>query len=120
MGSLGISASSTTELDMRKIVRHPMARHAARTKGQKSDILSIAAVVSFMKWPLIFSYRASGRTQSLKLEMIDSLFKLVSDKVDEGIELVHAISKKRHRHICCGPYSPSSFGNLTVRAVYRV
>ncbi|PPS16127.1 hypothetical protein GOBAR_AA04449 [Gossypium barbadense] len=43
------------------------------------------AVFSFMKWPLISSYRASGRTQSLKLEMIDSLFKPVSDKVDEGI-----------------------------------
>ncbi|PPS10060.1 hypothetical protein GOBAR_AA10587 [Gossypium barbadense] len=199
---------------------------------EQSDIPSIAAVVSFMKWPLISSYRASGRTQSLKLEMIDSLFKPVSDKMDEGIvrllykdgvsksqfnqvlnieldqvikackfldkswnpkfvvivaqknhhakffqqgspdnvspgtvidnkvyhprnndfylcahtgmigtkrpthyhvllgqigfsvddlqELVHAISKKCHKHICCGPYSPSSFGNFTVRAVYRV
>ncbi|PPR90599.1 hypothetical protein GOBAR_AA30079 [Gossypium barbadense] len=280
-GSLGIPASSATESDTRKIVRHPMARRAAGTKGQmnnlseydivthcmaltrvkyqcftilllkinaklgelnsmlvieqtpsipvvskvptiilgmdalfgspeQSDIPSIAAMVGFMKWPLISSYRASGHTRSLKLEMIDSLFKLVSDKVDEGIvrkafldfytslgkrkpdqiiifrdgvsksqfnqgfsdnvwpgtiidnkvchprnndfylwahtgmigtarpthyhvllgqigfsaddlqELVYAMSKKRHRHICCGPYSLSSFGNFTVRAVYRV
>ncbi|PPS13008.1 hypothetical protein GOBAR_AA07649 [Gossypium barbadense] len=195
---------------------------------KQPNIPSIAAVVSFMKWPLISSYRASARTQSLKLEMIDSLFKLVSDKVDKGIvrkafldfytslgkrkpdqiiifrdgvsksqfnqilnieldqknhhtkffqqgsldnvspgtiinnkichpknndfylcahtgmigttrpthyhvllgqigfsaddlqELVHAISKKHHRHICCGPYSLSSFGNFIVRVVYRV
>ncbi|XVF46380.1 hypothetical protein PTKIN_Ptkin03bG0022300 [Pterospermum kingtungense] len=51
----------------------------------QSDVPSIAAVVSSRHWPLISRYRASVRTQSPKLEMIDSLFKRVSDKEDEGI-----------------------------------
>ncbi|XP_030520851.1 protein argonaute 4-like [Rhodamnia argentea] len=51
----------------------------------QSDIPSIAAVVSSRQWPLISRYRASVRTQSPKVEMIDNLFKKVSDKVDEGI-----------------------------------
>lgn len=42
-------------------------------------------MVSSRQWPLISRYRASVRTQSPKLEMIDSLFKKVSDKEDEGI-----------------------------------
>lgn len=50
-----------------------------------SDIPSIAAVVSSRQWPLISRYRATVRTQSPKVEMIDSLFKKVSDKEDEGI-----------------------------------
>ncbi|KAG8501612.1 hypothetical protein CXB51_003939 [Gossypium anomalum] len=40
-----------------------------------SDVLSIAAMVSSRWWPLISSYGASGRTQYLKLKMIDSFFK---------------------------------------------
>ncbi|KAI3894698.1 hypothetical protein MKX03_031628 [Papaver bracteatum] len=51
----------------------------------QSDVPSIAAVVSSREWPLISKYRASVRTQSPKVEMIDSLFKKVSDTVDEGI-----------------------------------
>lgn len=51
----------------------------------QSDVPSIAAVVSSRKWPLISRYRASVRTQSPKVEMIDSLFKKVSDTEDEGI-----------------------------------
>ncbi|KAL5722545.1 Protein argonaute 4B [Ranunculus cassubicifolius] len=51
----------------------------------QSDIPSIAAVVGSRQWPLISRYRASVRTQSPKVEMIDSLFKKVSDTVDEGI-----------------------------------
>ncbi|XVE79725.1 hypothetical protein DITRI_Ditri14bG0080200 [Diplodiscus trichospermus] len=50
-----------------------------------SDVPSIAAVVSSRQWPSISRYRASVRTQSPKLEMIDSLFKGVSEKEDEGI-----------------------------------
>lgn len=49
------------------------------------DVPSIAAVVSSRQWPLISRYRASVRTQSPKVEMIDSLFKKVSDKDDTGI-----------------------------------
>ncbi|MBA0764027.1 hypothetical protein Gotri_013403 [Gossypium trilobum] len=52
----------------------------------QSDIPSIAAVVSSRQWPLISRYRASVRTQSPKLEMIDSLFKKVSDKEDEDAD----------------------------------
>ncbi|XVF68614.1 hypothetical protein PTKIN_Ptkin11bG0015700 [Pterospermum kingtungense] len=50
----------------------------------QSDVPSIAAVVSSRHWPSVSRYRASVRTQSPKLEMMDSLFKPVSDK-DEGI-----------------------------------
>ncbi|BAT92390.1 hypothetical protein VIGAN_07109600 [Vigna angularis var. angularis] len=42
-------------------------------------------VVSSMEWPLISKYRACVRTQSPRVEMIDNLFKKVSDGVDEGI-----------------------------------
>ncbi|XP_037412673.1 protein argonaute 4A isoform X1 [Triticum dicoccoides] len=41
----------------------------------QSDIPSIAAVVGSREWPLVSKYRASVRSQSPKLEMIDSLFK---------------------------------------------
>ncbi|OVA13774.1 Argonaute/Dicer protein [Macleaya cordata] len=51
----------------------------------QSDVPSIAAVVSSRQWPFISRYRASVRTQSPKVEMIDSLFKKVSDTEDEGI-----------------------------------
>ncbi|XP_057441491.1 protein argonaute 4-like [Lotus japonicus] len=51
----------------------------------QSDIPSIAAVVSSREWPLISKYRACVRTQSPKVEMIDNLFKQVSEKEDEGI-----------------------------------
>jgi eukaryotic translation initiation factor 2C len=42
-------------------------------------------VVSSRQWPLISKYRASVRTQSPKVEMIDSIFKRVSETEDEGI-----------------------------------
>ncbi|CAI0397258.1 unnamed protein product [Linum tenue] len=51
----------------------------------QSDIPSIAAVVSSRHWPLISRYRASVRTQSPRVEMIDSLYKRVSDTKDDGI-----------------------------------
>ncbi|CAN4099094.1 unnamed protein product [Withania somnifera] len=51
----------------------------------QSDVPSIAAVVSSRQWPSISRYRASVRTQSPKVEMIDNLFKRVSDTEDDGI-----------------------------------
>ncbi|XP_047325590.1 protein argonaute 4A [Impatiens glandulifera] len=51
----------------------------------QSDIPSIAAVVGSRQWPQISRYRACVRTQSPKVEMIDSLFKPISDKEDDGI-----------------------------------
>nr|GLL37597.1 protein argonaute 4-like [Ipomoea trifida] len=51
----------------------------------QTDVPSIAAVVSSRQWPLISRYRASVRTQSAKVEMIDNLFKRVSDTQDDGI-----------------------------------
>ncbi|KAI3440909.1 uncharacterized protein J3R85_002940 [Psidium guajava] len=51
----------------------------------RSDMPSIAAVVGSLSWPLISRYRASVRTQSPKVEMIDSLFKPLADGVDDGI-----------------------------------
>ncbi|KAL0370296.1 UNVERIFIED_CONTAM: protein argonaute 4 [Sesamum angustifolium] len=51
----------------------------------QSDIPSIAAVVSSRQWPSISRYRACVRTQSPKVEMIDNLYKRVSDAEDDGI-----------------------------------
>ncbi|XP_058081084.1 protein argonaute 16-like [Magnolia sinica] len=51
----------------------------------QSDIPSIAAVVGSRAWPLISRYRASVRTQSPKVEMIDSLFKPLANGQDDGI-----------------------------------
>nr|XP_010943243.1 protein argonaute 16 [Elaeis guineensis]XP_029116515.1 protein argonaute 16 [Elaeis guineensis] len=51
----------------------------------RSDIPSIAAVVGSRYWPLISRYRASVRTQSPKLEMIDSLYKPQANGQDDGI-----------------------------------
>lgn len=50
-----------------------------------ADVPSIAAVVSSRHWPLISRYRASVRSQSPKVEMIDGLFKPGSDNNDSGI-----------------------------------
>nr|CAD1829069.1 unnamed protein product [Ananas comosus var. bracteatus] len=50
----------------------------------QSDVPSIAAVVSSRQWPLISKYRASVRTQSPKVEMIDSLFR-PTENDDQGI-----------------------------------
>ncbi|KAK6928958.1 Argonaute, linker 1 domain [Dillenia turbinata] len=54
------------------------------SEGQ-SDVPSIAAVVSSRQWPLISRYRACVRTQSPKVEMIDNLFKPISNEADTGI-----------------------------------
>ncbi|ONK70265.1 uncharacterized protein A4U43_C05F31950 [Asparagus officinalis] len=50
----------------------------------RADIPSIAAVVGSRQWPLISRYRASVRSQSPKLEMIDCLYKPHSNG-DDGI-----------------------------------
>ncbi|XP_020274159.1 protein argonaute 4B-like [Asparagus officinalis] len=69
-----VSASPTIILGMD--VSHGSPGH--------SDVPSIAAVVSSRQWPSISRYRASVRTQSPKVEMIDSLFK-PSGSDDDGI-----------------------------------
>lgn len=51
----------------------------------RSDIPSIAAVVGSRSWPLISRYRAAARTQSSKVEMIESLFKPLGDEIDDGM-----------------------------------
>ncbi|KAF8410786.1 hypothetical protein HHK36_003323 [Tetracentron sinense] len=51
----------------------------------QSDMPSIAAVVGSRSWPLISRYRASVRTQSPKVEMIDSLYKPLANGEDDGI-----------------------------------
>ncbi|GAV71984.1 PAZ domain-containing protein/Piwi domain-containing protein/DUF1785 domain-containing protein [Cephalotus follicularis] len=51
----------------------------------RSDVPSIAAVVGSRSWPLISRYRASVRTQSSKLEMIDALYKPLANGKDDGI-----------------------------------
>jgi eukaryotic translation initiation factor 2C len=51
----------------------------------QSDIPSVAAVVSSRQWPSISRYRATVRTQSPKVEMIDNLFKPAEGGKDDGI-----------------------------------
>ncbi|CAL5394005.1 unnamed protein product [Camellia sinensis] len=51
----------------------------------RSDIPSIAAVVGSRSWPLISRYRAAVRTQSSKVEMVESLFKPLANGKDDGI-----------------------------------
>ncbi|KAM7498359.1 hypothetical protein LguiA_022773 [Lonicera macranthoides] len=51
----------------------------------RSDIPSIAAVVGSRSWPLISRYRAAVRTQSSKVEMIESLYKPLANGEDDGI-----------------------------------
>ncbi|KNA14752.1 hypothetical protein SOVF_104810 isoform A [Spinacia oleracea] len=51
----------------------------------QSGVPSIAAVVSSRCWPSIYRYRASVRSQSPKVEMIDSLYKPLPGDKDGGI-----------------------------------
>ncbi|KAI9075853.1 hypothetical protein K1719_042220 [Acacia pycnantha] len=51
----------------------------------RSDVPSIAAVVSSRHWPQISRYRALIHAQSPKVEMIANLFNFVSDTKDDGI-----------------------------------
>ncbi|KAG5566496.1 hypothetical protein RHGRI_002152 [Rhododendron griersonianum] len=51
----------------------------------QSDVPLIAAVFSSRNWPFISRYWASVRTQSPEVEMIDLLYKRVSDTEDDGI-----------------------------------
>lgn len=58
-------------------VSHGSPRHAG--------LPSVAAAVGSRNWPLISRYSASVRTQSAKQEMIDSLYKPLSDGNDDGM-----------------------------------
>ncbi|XP_010657243.1 protein argonaute 16 [Vitis vinifera] len=51
----------------------------------QADVPSIAAVVGSRCWPLISRYRASVRTQSPKVEMIDALYKPLANGNDDGM-----------------------------------
>ncbi|KAI3454374.1 hypothetical protein Pfo_011037 [Paulownia fortunei] len=51
----------------------------------RTDSPSIASVVGSRQWPRISSYRASLRTLPPKVQMIDSLFKPMSEQEDAGI-----------------------------------
>lgn len=51
----------------------------------RSDTPSVSAVVGSLYWPLISRYRASVRTQSSKMEMIDALYKPLANGKDDGI-----------------------------------
>ncbi|XP_058725902.1 protein argonaute 4A-like [Vicia villosa] len=49
------------------------------------NVPSVVAVVSSRYWPQISRYRATVRSQSSKVEIIQSLFEPVSDTKDDGI-----------------------------------
>ncbi|KAL0904600.1 hypothetical protein M5K25_026728 [Dendrobium thyrsiflorum] len=50
-----------------------------------ADLPSVAAAVGSRNWPLISRYSASVRTQSARLEIIDSLYKPLSNGEDDGM-----------------------------------
>ncbi|KAK8679041.1 hypothetical protein V6N13_144513 [Hibiscus sabdariffa] len=82
----GLNSMLTIERSIPMISNVPtiiMGMDVSHGSPGQSDVPSIAAVVSSRQWPLISRYRAAVRTQSPKLEMIDSLFK-PSGKEDEG------------------------------------
>ncbi|XP_050285590.1 protein argonaute 4 isoform X2 [Quercus robur] len=74
-----------------KIERWAVVNFSARcdTQSLVRDLIKCGdlkgIVVSSRQWPLISKYRASVRTQSPKVEMIDSLFKKTSETEDDGI-----------------------------------
>ncbi|KAK8988403.1 hypothetical protein V6N11_029794 [Hibiscus sabdariffa] len=83
----GLNSMLTIERSIPMISKVPtiiLGMDVSHGSPGQSDVPSIAAVVSSREWPLISRYRAAVRTQSPKLEMIDSLFK-PSGMVDEGI-----------------------------------
>ncbi|KAI7734630.1 hypothetical protein M8C21_018974, partial [Ambrosia artemisiifolia] len=71
----------------------------AVSRPGRFDVPSVAAIVSSRKWPLISRYRASVRAQSARVEMIDALFKPVSQGKDEGMirELLMDFYQSTHK-----------------------
>nr|XP_043628262.1 LOW QUALITY PROTEIN: protein argonaute 16-like [Erigeron canadensis] len=62
-----------------------MGMDVSHGSAGQSDIPSIAAVVGSHSWPLISRYKASARSQSSKVEMIQGLFELLEDGEDKGM-----------------------------------
>ncbi|XP_049404367.1 protein argonaute 4A-like [Solanum stenotomum] len=86
----GMNSFLTTELSptlpqISKVATIIIGMDVSHGSPGRADAPSIAAVVSSRQWPFISRYRAAVCTQSPKLEMIDSLFKKVSDTEDEGL-----------------------------------
>ncbi len=70
-------------------------------------------VVGSRCWPLISRYRASVRTQSAKVEMIDALYKPLEDGSDDGIiryiTLVVDLCKKNYKKLLTSRSIPKYF-----------
>ncbi|KAL3349324.1 hypothetical protein AABB24_022451 [Solanum stoloniferum] len=86
----GMNSFLTTELaptlpQISKVPTIIIGMDVSHGSPGRADAPSIAAVVSSRQWPFISRYRAAVCTQSPKLEMIDSLYKKVSDTEDEGL-----------------------------------
>ncbi|KAL0710621.1 hypothetical protein Bca4012_017599 [Brassica carinata] len=83
---LGMECSSNIPL-INKIPTLILGMDVSHGSPGRADVPSVAAVVGSKNWPLISRYRAAVRSQSPKLEMIDSLFQPVDDPVngDNGI-----------------------------------
>ncbi|ESQ51884.1 hypothetical protein EUTSA_v10016224mg [Eutrema salsugineum] len=83
---LGIEYSCNIPL-INKIPTLILGMDVSHGSPGRASVPSIAAVVGSKCWPNISRYRAAVRTQSPKLEMIDSLFQPVEDteKEDNGI-----------------------------------
>uniref|UniRef100_A0A1J3JUX0 Protein argonaute 6 n=5 Tax=Noccaea caerulescens TaxID=107243 RepID=A0A1J3JUX0_NOCCA len=83
---LGIEYSCNIPL-INKIPTLILGMDVSHGSPGRSDVPSVAAVVGSTCWPKISRYRAAVRTQSPKLEMIDSLFQPVesSKNGDNGI-----------------------------------
>ncbi|XP_078168085.1 protein argonaute 16-like [Carex rostrata] len=86
----GINSSVSVEYKQSIPIIHEnptliLGLHISHGSPGLSDLPSIAAVVGSRQWPSISKYRASVRTQSPKLEMIDQLYKPTADGKDDGM-----------------------------------
>ncbi|KAG6402000.1 hypothetical protein SASPL_138868 [Salvia splendens] len=59
--------------------------HVFHTSSGRAEAPSVASVVGSREWPKMSSYRASLRALPPKSQMIDSLFKPMSEQMDAGI-----------------------------------
>ncbi|KAI3770869.1 hypothetical protein L6452_02017 [Arctium lappa] len=87
----------------------------------RADVPSIVAVVGSRNWLLVSRNRASVRTQSTRVEMIDGLFKPVSNDKDEGMtrELLEDFYRstqklKPQNVIIFGAFAPICYAHLAV------
>ncbi|KAL8458016.1 hypothetical protein ACS0TY_035769 [Phlomoides rotata] len=88
LGGLNHTISSELTRTIPSVSRIPtmiIGIHVSHASSGRADAPSIASVVGSREWPRISSYRASLRALPPKVQIIDSLFKPMSQHEDAGI-----------------------------------